>query len=333
MTSEQSAELWALIERVRKHQGNEPDASFCARWRKYVGTPDLWRRRLLARQFDQVDVPARIARLSEFLALLEGGPRVETIYEDLPFYQAFQKGVDRLEGKLSDRRILAVLGAIGVGKTYACIGCVRAGGPRKRVLVTIPDACRENKNAILQTLCEALGCEPDAPGALARFEALASNLSREPKTLILDEAHQGGVMLMRLVKDLVNRTRSTGFVYSALRTEFDRVRLSSRGAIIEAKQFLRRCIRPVISEYADGTFALIGDKGQRPGDVAVFLRRVTGEPEAECKRIAVAVLPLLKNHGNLSTLADAVESLEDDLDEGRRPTCEEIARRLGELCA
>lgn len=306
--TEQVELLKSLIAQVRAYQGREPDSKFCKRWTEYVGTIDLWSRRLVAGDFAQVDIAGRIEKLSEFLALLEGGSVIDEIYEDLPFYQGFQKGLDFVESKTNDRRILAVLAATGCGKTYACIGAVRKkNARRKRVLITVPDACRENKNSILGIICKALGCAPAAQGAIAAYHTVVENLSREPKTLIFDEAHQGGVMLMRIIKDLVNRTRDSSFVYCALRTEFDRVRLSSSGAIVEAKQFLRRCQRPVQSAYADGLIASHG----RDRDVQIYLEHATGDTKANCKKAETAILHALRSEGNLSTLSDVIEELQE----------------------
>jgi hypothetical protein len=324
--------LKSLIERVHAYQKDEPDAKFCKRWGKYIGTADKWRRRLLVGDFGEgTKIPQIISDLRELLALFEGTSFQANPCKHLLFYKSFMEQIENLESEATDRRIVVALGAIGIGKTYACHGAIQDSEARRpRVLIIIPDVCREKSNAILTLICKRLGLYPNQPGGLAMFNDIKSYLIAVPQTVIFDEAHQGGVALMRIIKDLVNQTTSTGFVYCALKTEYERVETSSRGAICEARQFMRRCRRPMLVSHADGTFAYRQrENGNRePGDAAILIREATGADDKSCIKAASTILKNLTRAQNLSSLADAIDALKrSDVE----PTPDNIANMVKEM--
>jgi hypothetical protein len=335
---EQIEDLQALVARLQREQGKTPDAVFCGRHRKFVGTTRTWRDRLCAGDFTQVDVPAKTAALRELITFLEGGDIPERLYEDLPFNLGFQNGVALLEGQqATDRRIFCVLGGIGVGKTVSTVLALREGlregyrGPKRRMLI-ISEALRENKIGLLSTIAAVLNCPPEIGGAAALMNFIKGALSAEDYTLFFDEAHQGGVMLMRLLKDLVNHTKGR-FVYVALRTEYARVVGATRGNIVEAKQFMRRCMAPVFDSHSEGTLATLRRRGQdADGDVVVFLRRA-GLKQEEARRLAVEKLSVLRAYGNLSSLHDAIDFARLDCEESGDPfTAAKVAEAISTLC-
>lgn len=338
-TTEQLNELRELVTKVTAHQGRTPDNVWCNRYRQYVGTTRTWRDRLCAGQFDQVDVPRRIASLQELISFLEGGAIPEQLYPDLPFNRRFQIGLERLEGQRStDRRIFCVLAGIGVGKTVACRLALREQhaadyqGP-KRISLIIPEALRENKTGLLGYIAHALNCGGQAVTSPALMEAIKGALSQDV-TLIFDEAHQGGVMLMRIIKDLVNHTPAR-FVYVALQTEYLRVVSASKGNITEAKQFVRRCMQPVFAGYAGGTLAIVPQAGGKDadGDAALYIQYRTGLEKPAARRLAAEKLSALRAAGNLSSLADALDKaqLEAD-DEEREVDAESVAQAIDSVC-
>ena len=339
-TAEQDTELRALVDQVARHQGGMSDSAFCRRYEKFVGTSRTWKDRLVAGQFEQVDVPRKIEQLRSLLTYLEGGQIPEDFYEELPFNLGFKLGLARLEAqKGTDRRIFCVLGAVGVGKTMSCKASFREtvskgyGGPR-RILIIIPEALRENKVALLAAMAQSLNCTPEQSGAAALMDAIKGALSGTEITLIFDEAHQGGVMLMRIIKDLVNLT-SARFVYVALRTEYMRVIGASRGNIVEAKQFVRRCLQPVYLDYAGGTKDTVTGRNGKvtPMDAALLLARKSGLPIGTAQRVASEKIGALRLHGNLSSLTDAVEKAERDADnEGNSLDAAAIAKAIDKVC-
>jgi len=337
--------LRELVARVKGHQGDMSDAGFCRKYEKYVGTTRTWKDRLLKGDFTQVDVARKVSHLSELLAYIEGGAIREDYFEDMPFNMAFRKGLSRLESQhATDRRIFCVLGAVGVGKTMSSKAALREVADKNyqgsnRVLIIVPEALRENKSGLLETIATSLNCVPEQSGSAALFDAVKKALSQTNPTLIFDEAHQGGVMLMRILKDLVNHTEAR-FVYVALRTEYMRVVSASKGNIVEAKQFIRRCLQPVFMSYADGTKAATeaanpADRAARtvPMDAAILLQRKAGISMAEAQKLAVEKIGNLRTHGNLSSLADAIEeAIRDADDAGVAMDSAVIAGAIDRIC-
>ena len=338
---EQVAELTALVARLQIYQGKTADRIFCGRHEKFIGTQRTWRDRLCAGDFAQVDVEKKILAIKELIALLEGGSIPEILFETLPFNRMFQKKLAELEGQQdTDRRILCVLGGVGVGKTVSTKLAWREQytsgySGEKRVLLIISEALRENKVGLLSAIAGALNCSAEISGAASLMEAVKSKLSAEEYTVIFDEAHQGGVMLMKLIKDLVNHTKSR-FVYCALQTEYLRVVSAARGNIVEAKQFVRRCLQPVFNSHADGTKAVIAGKNNKDedGDATLYIQLRANFDKAVSRRIAVEIIGALRSHGNLSTLSDAMDFAALVCEDVGEPiTPEAVQNAVNELCA
>jgi hypothetical protein len=70
-------------------------------------------------------------------------------------------------------------------------------------------------------------------------------------TMFIDEAHEGGTTLMKIVKTLIDETPAR-FVQLAYPTEYDRVKTATAGALDEAKQLLGRTMKPVYDDYRNG---------------------------------------------------------------------------------
>lgn len=334
-TNDQIDELKNLIARVARYQGRESDSKFCQRYGKYIGTSRTWRGRLLAGDFQSIKIEERVNLLREFVACLEGGEVTSEFYPELKFNQAFQAGVEKLESMVAtDRRIFCVLGGVGVGKTVSCKAAYRKSiepgyvGP-KRLLITIPEALRESKVGLLTEIADKLGCASEQSGAAAQMRAIVTHLSGAEVTILVDEGHQGGVMLMRLIKDLVNLTRAR-FVYVALRTEWARVISSSSGSMIEAKQFVRRCILPIFDIYAGGTK---NAHLKKPADAVQFIVKKTGLAADDAGRVAANTIQILNQNGNLSTLCDAVDlALAAAEDKGTALTADALEDTIKEMC-
>lgn len=308
LTPDQTKEARELVGQIASYQDGQSDQAFCRKYSRYIATPDLWRRRMLAGQFDEVS-PKRLPLLRALLEVLRGGSNKGETYQDLPFYRDFQRGIEKLESQDNDRRIFAVLASIGVGKTRACVGALQADqkGDWERILITVPITWRENKGAILHGIARALGCDDPNRGADPTLASIVSTLASRP-TLIFDEAHQGGVMLMRIIKDIVNASTARA-VYVALRTEYARVVGATSANLIEARQFIRRCMTPVFDTYAEGTVSLSpsDDEDDDAGDVTLFIEHRTKFDRKAASALAERIIERLRLSGNLSTLADAID--------------------------
>jgi hypothetical protein len=274
-----------------------------------LGSAKSWRERMLTGTLEGLNLRRLAARLGELAQVLDGGTPVDQYLEDLGFAAAMSLKLARLEGQRTDRRILVCLAPTGVGKT---VWARRAAHENRatRLYVRANPSWRENLVHICHGILDRMGETPVSAGKKAALDHLIAKLRVEPKTLLIDEAHEGGVALMRILKVLVDETESRA-VYLAYGTEFDRVRSATVGALIEAQQFLGRCMKPVFDTYASGT---------REPDVITYLRRAGGL-RGELAVVAREMLPLLRKNYNLRLLDDAIaearqraETAEQDLD-------------------
>jgi DNA transposition AAA+ family ATPase len=305
MTTDQEKELKDLVRRLDAYQAalKLSDGAWCARYGRYIGTAKTWRERMHGGKMAELSTtaPKWIGQLRTLITIFEGGSVLEEFYET-PFYKRVKRGVETLEGQTNDRRCYVVLAETGTGKTVAARK-LASEHITTRTCTSALTHWRENKVAILQGLCEALGCKPLIGGAGPAMDALKLTLRATPRTLFIDEAHQGGVMLMRLIKDLINETPSR-FVYLALATEFVRVQGATSGSIVEARQFLGRCIKPICDDWRGGCT-------QR--DVAEYLKAaLNGESWAT---VAHEIAAAVRRNYNLRLLADAVDAARNQADD------------------
>lgn len=334
LTAEQTREIKELVVRIQSYQGGLTDAAFCRKWSRYIGTADLWRRRLCAGELADVSAK-RLPLLRALCEVLQTTGASGDTCKDLPFYSLFMEGLQKLEGQTTDRRIFCVLAAVGVGKSTACAGAIQVDDAeiRRRILITVPITWRENKGAILHGIARALDCDDPNLGADPLLNAIKLRLTDNP-TLIFDEAHQGGVMLMRILKDLVNASLAR-VVYVALRTEYERVRSASRDALMEARQFTRRCLQPVFEDYACGTLRKIERESadDDSGDVVLLLQHRTKWTRDVALTLAETIVDRLRLNGNLSTLSDAIDlARQRAAKAGRKLTPEDVEASVSRIC-
>jgi len=135
-------------------------------------------------------------------------------------------------------------------------------------------------------------------------QAVIEGLSAQPKTLFVDQAHEGGVQLMHELRAFVDETPAR-FVYLAYDTAFKRVQTASTDALIEAQAFLGRCLKPSFDLYRNG----ILNK-----DVNFYLRKRGGLSASAAESVTAKILPALQGHTNLRLLDDAIEAAEAALD-------------------
>lgn len=259
-----------------------------------LGSTRTWRGRLLAGKFQGLDPERFVHRLKRIAIILDGGlPDAE--FFDLPFARRVATAVALLERATTDRRVLVVLAPNGVGKTMAARWLV-AQGRGRRVYCRVRPGWRGRELHLANGLIEALGDDALQPNAATAERRLIALLSREPKTVFIDQAHEGGAALMHLIRCLVDETPRAGFVYLGYDTGFRRAQTATTDSLIEAQAFLGRCQRPILDAWRLGV---------NPRDVAEFLR-ASGLAKALAEGIAQQVTGVLRQHGNLRLLADAV---------------------------
>jgi len=273
-----------------------------------LGSTKTWRQRLVAGNLDGLNLERTFTRLRRVSVLLTGEQPDEVFFRDLPFTREMASRVEMLEGQTNDRRIFVCLAPNGVGKSATCrwlVGQSRA----RRVAVRMLPTWRNKLLHIYTGICTALGQSIQTTNVAAAEQHAISLLRGQPHTLFIDQAHEGGLALMHILRALVDETPSR-FVYLAYFTAFRSVQTGSTDALIEAKAFLGRCLKPVFDLYSDGTHV---------ADVALYLRRAAELTAAAAEGVAGKITPILQATANLRLLDDAIASARaaDDSDDAR----------------
>jgi len=285
----------AIIRRLAEYQeaARLPDTRLVQQFPE-LGSAKTWRHRLLADNWSSLNIERWHARLLRIAAVLDGRLPDQDFYL-LPFTRAVKAYVEALERTRSDRRIAVVLAPNGIGKTTAARWLV-AQGRRSRVYVRIRPGWRDREMSLLNGIARAMGADSDARTLAAAEARLITLLSGEPRTLFIDQAHEGGPALMHLLRCLVDETPSR-FVYLGYDTGFRRVRTANTDALLEAQAFIGRCLRPLL-HYPDGV---------QQADVTAYLQAAADMSRPIASGLAVRITPVLQQHGNLRLLADAAE--------------------------
>lgn len=289
--------LKKMIGRVARHQEalGLGDTAFVARYQRHLGSTDSWRRRLMAGKFAEIDIGKWIRKLTALVAEIDGGSRIEEYFPAMPVARKLESYYQRLQGQTTDRRCVVMLGVTGVGKTTSA-RAICAANPRSTAFVRANETWKESKMQIAIGLARALGVEVTGRSAAAVFHAVLEELKAHPITIFIDEAHEGGILLFKLVKTLIDETQAR-FVLLSYPTKWRRLVNGSDDAHAEAQQLFGRTLKPVLDDYASGTVL---------ADLEIFLRESVGL-NGEAKACAVRILPEVRKHGNLRLMADALD--------------------------
>lgn len=259
-----------------------------------LGSDRTWTR-MRTDKWDDNKPTKWLGRLKEACTRLDGGTPVRDPLS-LPFYEAMMAELDRLEAQMNDRRALVALAPTGTGKTVFARRAVELNRT-KRVYVRAKPSWRESGPNICVGLYEGLTGESlQYVGYEEALKKVGKFLAAAPKTVIVDEAHEGGIELMKVLRHLIDETAAR-FVYLAYPTEYSRVVNANKGALAEARQFIGRSLKPIFTEYQDGT---------KPEDVAVILEHA-GLSAMEAQVVAQEITPQLLVREGLRTLDDALE--------------------------
>lgn len=284
-----------------------------------LGSTKTWRHRLLAEKWEELNLERTSLRLRRVAAILDGGSPEEIFFPDLPFALEMRARIGLLERQTNDRRILACLAPNGCGKSALARWAV-AQHRSRRAYVRIRPTWREKLLHLCTGMARALGRDSNTTNVAEAETSLISMLSGEPKTVFIDQAHEGGVKLLHLLRALVDETPSR-FVYLAYDTTFRRVLTGNTDALAESQAFLGRCIKPVFDLYRAGT---------SHADCALILQRKAGLPEPAAAAVSARVVPLLRSNTNLRLLEDAIEAARAENDD-RDPSAEQVVRKVEEL--
>jgi hypothetical protein len=298
MNTELKTEIRGIVARVREVQDARglSDKQLLREFPQ-LGSTKTWRQRLVEEQFDDINVARLVGKLRQIATILDGGLPDEEFHSEMPFAFEMLTRLRKLENQTNDRRILVCLAPNGCGKSMFARWAVSQDRSHRCYLRMRP-TWREKKLHICAGFVRALGGTVSTSN-VAEVEGKAIEaLQGEPRTVFIDQAHEGGVALMHELRAFVDETPSR-FVYLAYPTAYHRVQTASNDALIEAQAFLGRCLKPPFDLYK---------KGIQQGDVEIFLQRVGGLPTTAAKSVAVEVLQTLRSHTNLRLLEDAIES-------------------------
>lgn len=313
--------LAELVERVRRHQVAigmaENTSGFVARYSKYLGSAKTYQDRLLAGNWHQLRVAKWIAQLRTMLADIEGTGSGDAFFPVLPAYRELELMFERLQGQANDRRCVVFSGVTGVGKTSGSRELCRRH-PQETAYCQVRRTWQNKPAQIAAGLAKALGAAVSQDSAKT-WEAVVEVGKARPLTLFVDDAHEGGVALMKLVKGLIDETyiRVVLLVYP---TQWRRLINGSDDANAEAQQLYGRTMKPILDRRAKGVLV---------EDVQVYLREAAGL-NGDAPMLAKRMVGHLRALGNLRALADVVEMARAAAD-GEDPDAETIWREFSRL--
>jgi DNA transposition AAA+ family ATPase len=295
-TAEQRSEAQTVITRLATYQRTAGlSDSRLVRQFPDLGSTKTWRQRLVAGELDGIRPDRTLSRLRRIAIVMDGGLPEADFFKGLPFTREMQIRLAILERQTNDRRILVALAPNGCGKTTVARWAV-AQSPADRTFCRLRPALRNKELHIANCMARALGADSDTTNAAEAEQRLVGLLSGQPRTVFLDQAHEGGAALMHLLRMLVDETPSR-FVYLGYDTAYRRVMVATSDALIEAQAFRGRCLKPVFDAYKAGT---------QPRDVAAYLREAADMDASVASGLAQRLTPILQQHGNLRLLSDAI---------------------------
>lgn len=292
----QQEKVSGLIARIEKHQQalTLSDRRFVARYQEFLKSTDTWRRGMIPRDWSRLG--ARLdkwqALLARLVASIDGGSDLEDVFEELPITEYGQELFDMLQGQRTDRRVGWIIGPTGVGKSFLMHHLARQN-PLDTAFVHVRPNWMNNMTRISAGLAFAVGAKA-APTASLQMDNVAEALKANAMTLMIDDLHEGGNLMLRIVKHLVDDTRAK-FILGTYPTAWNRLVRGSTDAACEMQQLIGRSIKPINRTWMAGLTMQ---------DVMAYLRA--------CKMPADRVLcdritPILNAHLNFRGLADAID--------------------------
>lgn len=293
MENNERAELDRLVTRLEQHRvaTGLTHTQFATRHATFVGSHKTWEFRLLAREWGQLKLATWLPRLRKFALQLDGSSAQQEIFATLPIVKHADYLFETLQSRINDRRCAMLIGTQGTGKTMALRYVQRNNSGT--VFLSANETWKDSRMRIATALAGSIGATVSA-SASQTFQNALELLKGAPTTLLIDEAHEGGVLLMKLVKTLINET-NTRVMLAVYPTAWNRLMNGANDAYAEAQQLLRRTWRPVENKWAAG----ITREDLIAWGKAIELPGLAARAEE--------ILPRVRKHGNYSLLADAHE--------------------------
>lgn len=304
--TDQHKRMDAMIERIERHQKalKLSDSQFVARYQRHLGSTKTWRERLVPRAWDEFG--SRLdkweKKLTHFVSELDGGSPIEDFYKDLPIAKYGSLVYEILQGTRTDRRCAILLGNFGVGKTVTLRRLV-SDHPTTCTYVQADETWKDNRMRIACGLAGALGVAEER-SASATFRGVIEHLKGRPITLMIDEVHEAGILIFKLVKTLIDQSMAK-FVLASYPTAWAKLTTGSTDATAEAQQLLGRTLKPINTSWC---------RGLTLPDLIVYLEASAGL-NGQTRLLAERILPDIKRIGNFRALADAIALARDNADD------------------
>lgn len=304
MKTEVKEEITRLVKRAKTHQEDLGlnDSQFVARFKRHLSSYDSWTRTLAPLDWSRLRKADKwLSRLRSLVVEIDGGSTHERLYP-LPIVQYAEAIYQRLQGATDDRRAAWLIGPTGIGKTVACRHLARQN-PRDTIYIRINSTMSESRSNILIGVAKALGCSYYTHSQGKTFRAVWDHLRAHRLTIILDEAHDGGVSLLKLIKTWIDET-PTRFIITTWPSSWRKLITGSTESYSEAQQLLGRSIKPVMRLWA---------KGIRKEDIAAYIAADTALNE-QAAALADKLHPSVIRLG-LRGLADAIDAARDEAED------------------
>lgn len=317
MDASHSTEINELVKRFIGHQKalGLTDARFAARYEQYLGSHKTWLKLKDGSWPGHVNEDRILAKLKKFSEQIEGARcfDADQFFPNLPYVVQMKANFERLLASPLDIRGLISLAPQGVGKSWLATHLVESEKTAPYFYLRLLHSYREKSFQLACAITEKIGGSRTRNPGDQMGELVKHAKSLGEIVLILDEAHNGGIVLFKLLKDLIDETPMR-FVYLGFPTEFDVIVGRSSSAIGESRQTLRRCLQPIHDDYRDGIMA---------SDVEMYLAGHGFKRNAELKAVAAEIQPLVTARYNLTTLATAIRDARKQADD------EEVELSLG----
>jgi hypothetical protein len=298
-----------LVKRFVAHQKalGLTDARFAARYKEYLGSHKTWIKLKAGDWAGHVNESRILAKLTKFAEQIDGarGFDAEQFNASLPYVVQMNAQFERLLASPLDIRGLISLAPQGVGKSWWASQLLDAEKTSPYFYLRLLHSWREKSYQLACAITKKLGGSLTRNPGEQMSELIKHAQSLGEIVLLIDEAHNGGIVLFKLLKDLVDETPMR-FVYLGFPTEFDVIVGRSSSAIGESRQTLRRCLQPIHDDYRDGISA---------GDVVEYLAGAGFKKNAELKAVAGELQPLVTARYNLTTLASAIRDAREQADD------------------
>lgn len=322
MNTDRYEKLKKLVARIERHQKalNESDSEFVLRYQRYLGSTDTWRRRLCGGLFGEIRIDKWTRELNKLVAEIDGGSVVEDFYGDMPAARMVKLLFLRLQGQTNDRRCAVMLGPTGIGKSTAARGVSREEKyvANTRYLRILP-TWQGSPMQIVAGMAAAVGAEVKNSVGATFNNVLEVCKGWPDLILFIDDAHEAGVLIFKLVRALIDESRIKVFLLS-YPTKWDKMVRASDDAHAEAQQLLGRTLKPILDAWREGT---------NQSELTLFLQRAAGL-NGDAASLAAQFLPTVRRHGNLRYAFDAIENARM-ISETGEPTIEEIAESFKTL--